>query len=181
MKIYDKISDWLEINWVKPAYAGGLLLVLSMFFFFAATNTMIGWLYVISGISFALLGVRAILPGRSLRQIKVRRHQIQPITMGDSLAIALTIENTTNEPLALLQLQDEIPIVLGKPVGQAIEVIPAQETYYWVYYLPTKKRGIYRWHYLQLRTAAPLGLFWCRRSRNAKATAIVYPLSLIHI
>lgn len=175
MKIYDKISDWLEINWVKPAYAGGLLLVLSMFFLFAATNTMIGWLYVISGISFALLGVSAVLPGRSLRQIKVRRHQIQPITMGDSLAIALTIENTTNEPLALLQLQDEIPIVLGKPVRQAIEVIPAQETYYWVYYLPTKKRGIYRWHYLQLRTAAPLGLFWCRRSRNAKATAIVYP------
>ncbi|MGK7921789.1 MAG: DUF58 domain-containing protein, partial [Trichodesmium sp.] len=144
----------------------------------AATNTMAGWLYVISGMSFALLGMGALLPGRSLRQIKVRRHPIQPITVGDSLAIALTIENSTNQPLALLQLQDDIPFVLGKPVKQAIEVIPAKDTYHWVYYLPTKKRGIYRWHHFLLRTAAPLGLFWCRRSRNAKATAIVYPTVL---
>ncbi len=178
MKIYYKISDWLETNWVTPAYAGGLLGILSIFFFGAATNTMAGWLYVISGMSFALLGMGAILPGRSLRQIKVRRHLIQPITVGENLAIALTIENSTNQPLALLQLQDEIPFVLGKPVQQAIEVIPAKDTYHWVYYLPTQKRGIYRWHYLQLRTAAPLGLFWCRRSRNAKATAIVYPTVL---
>ncbi len=178
MKIYYKISDWLETNWVTPAYAGGLLGILSIFFFGAATNTMAGWLYVISGMSFALLGMGAVLPGRSLRQIKVRRHPIQPITVGDNLAIALTIENSTNEPLALLQLQDEIPFILGKPVKQAIEVIPAKDTYHWVYYLPTQKRGIYRWHYLQLRTAAPLGLFWCRRSRNAKATAIVYPTVL---
>lgn len=178
MKIYYKISDWLETNWVKPAYAGGLLGTLSIFFFGAATNTMAGWLYVISGMSFALLGMGAVLPGRSLRQIKVRRHPIQPITVGDNLAIALTIENSTNQPLALLQLQDDIPVVLGKPVQQAIEVIPAKETYHWVYYLPTQKRGIYRWHDLQLRTAAPLGLFWCRRSRNAKATAIVYPTVL---
>ncbi|MGD1698656.1 DUF58 domain-containing protein [Dapis sp. BLCC M229] len=178
MKIYYKISDWLETNWVTPAYAGGLLGILSIFFFGAATNTMAGWLYVISGMSFALLGMGALLPGRSLRQIKVHRHPIQPITVGDHLAIALTIENSTNQPLALLQLQDEIPFTLGKPVQQAIEVIPAKETYNWVYYLPTKKRGIYRWHHLQLRTAAPLGLFWCRRSRNAKATAIVYPTVL---
>ena len=178
MKIYDKISDWLEINLVRPAYAGGLLGVFSIFFFGAATNTMVGWLYVISGISFALLGISAILPGRSLRHIKVGRRPIQPITVGDSLAIALTIENTTKEPLVLLQVEDKIPVVLGKPVQQAIEVIPAQETYHWVYYLPTKKRGIYRWHCVLLRTAAPLGLFWSRRSRNAKATAIVYPIVL---
>ncbi len=89
MKIYYKISDWLETNWVTPAYAGGLLGILSIFFFGAATNTMAGWLYVISGMSFALLGMGAVLPERSLRQIKVRRHPIQPITVGDNLAIAL--------------------------------------------------------------------------------------------
>lgn len=178
MKIYYKISDWLETNWVTPSYGGGLLGMLSIFFFGAATNTMAGWLYVISGMSFALLGMGAVLPGRSLSQIKVRRHPIQPVTVDDYLTIALTIENSTNQPLALLQLQDEIPFVLGKPVQQPIEVIPAKDTYHWVYYLPTKKRGIYRWHYLQLRSAAPLGLFSCRRSRNAKATAIVYPTVL---
>ena len=110
MKIYYKISDWLETNWVTPAYAGGLLGIFSIFFFGAATNTMAGWLYVISGMSFALLGMGAVLPGRSLRQIKVCRYPVQPITVGDHLAIALTIENSTNEPLALLQVLSLIHI-----------------------------------------------------------------------
>ncbi|NEP81363.1 MAG: DUF58 domain-containing protein [Okeania sp. SIO3B3] len=178
MKIYYKISDWLETKWVTPSYAGGLLGMLSIFFFGAATNTMAGWLYVISGMSFALLGMGAVLPGRSLRQIRVRRHPIQPVTVNDYLTIALTVENATNQPIALVQLKDEIPVVLGKSVQQAIEVIPGKEVYHWTYHLPTKRRGIYRWHDLQLRSAAPLGLFWCRRSRNAKATAIVYPTVL---
>ncbi|NES72741.1 MAG: DUF58 domain-containing protein, partial [Okeania sp. SIO2D1] len=141
-------------------------------------NTMAGWLYVISGMSFALLGMGAVLPGRSLRQIRVRRHPIQPVTVNNYLTIALTIENSTNQPIALVQLKDEIPFVLGKSPQQAIEVIPGKEVYHWTYHLPTKRRGIYRWHDLQLRSAAPLGLFWCRRSRNAKATAIVYPTVL---
>lgn len=178
MKIYYKISDWLETHWVTPAYAGGLLGIFSIFFFGAATNTMAGWLYVISGMSFALLGMGAVLPRRSLRQIQVRRHPIQPVTVGDHLAIELTIENPTNQPVALLQIRDELPFILAKPVQQAIEVIPARDTYHWTYYLPTKKRGVYRWHDIQLRSAAPLGLFWCQRSRDAKATAIVYPTIL---
>ncbi|NEQ73232.1 MAG: DUF58 domain-containing protein [Okeania sp. SIO2C9] len=178
MKIYYKISDWLETNWVTPSYAGGLLGMLSIFFFGAATNTMAGWLYVISGMSFALLGMGAVLPGRSLRQIRVRRHPIQPVTVNDYLTIALTIENSTNQPIALVQLKDEIPFVLGKLPQEAIEVIPGKEVYHWTYHLPTERRGIYRWQDLQLRSAAPLGLFWCRRSRNAKATAIVYPTVL---
>lgn len=178
MKIYHQLTNWLETHWVTPAYAGGLLGIFSIFFFGAATNTMAGWLYVISGMSFALLGMGTVLPRRSLRQIQVRRHPIQPVTVGDHLTIALTIENPTNQPLALLQIKDELPFVLGKPVQQPIEVIAAKDTYHWVYYLPTQKRGVYRWHLIQLRSAAPLGLFWCQRSRNAKATAIVYPTVL---
>nr|MDJ0556239.1 DUF58 domain-containing protein [Microcoleaceae cyanobacterium MO_207.B10] len=66
MKIYYQLSNWLETHWVTPAYAGGLLGIFSIFFFGAATNTMAGWLYVISGMSFALLGMGAVLPRRSL-------------------------------------------------------------------------------------------------------------------
>ncbi len=178
MKIYYQLSNWLETHWVTPAYAGGLLGIFSIFFFGAATNTMAGWLYVISGMSFALLGMGAVLPRRSLLQIKVRRHPIHSVTVGDHLTIALTIENPTKQQLVLLQVKDELPFVLAKPIQQAIEVISAKDTYHWLYYIPTKKRGVYRWHHIQLRTAAPLGLFWCQRSRDAKATAIVYPTVL---
>lgn len=34
---------------------------------------------------------------------------------------------------------------------------------------------MYQWQTVILRTAAPLGLFWCRRDRNSPAKAIVYP------
>jgi uncharacterized protein (DUF58 family) len=67
---------------------------------------------------------------------------------------------------------------LGSIVTTPVEIIKPQSRCHWVYYHPTQKRGVYRWHEVQLRTAAPLGLFWCRRSWNAPAVAIVYPTVL---
>ena len=174
----ERIANWLETHWVTPAYSGWLLSSLSLFFFMSATNTLSGWLYVISGISFALLAIAALLPERALRQIRVHRREIYPVSVGDQLAIELTVENLTNQPKTLIQCQDMLPYVLGVPIHQAIETIPPRSSYQWVYYQPTRQRGVYRWQTVQLRTAAPLGLFWCRRSQVAKARAIVYPTVL---
>ncbi|MBD2463330.1 DUF58 domain-containing protein [Oscillatoria sp. FACHB-1407] len=173
-----RIADWFETHWVTPAYSGWLAGGLSIFFFAAATNTMAGWLYVISGVMFALLAVAAILPERSLRQIRITRRAIEPISAGEPLIVELVVENQTNQPKTLLQVQDMLPYVLGQPASTAIELIPGQGSYHWVYEHPTQRRGVFRWQTLQLRTATPLGLFWCRRSQTAKATAIVYPTVL---
>ena len=136
---------------------------------------MAGWLYVISGISFALLGLAAVLPARSLLGIAVNRQPIQPVGAGDQLTIELEIENQTTQPKTLLQVQDVLPFVLGQPVQTAIEIILAQASHRWTYYHPAKTRGVYRWQTVQLRTATPLGLFWCRRRRDVPAKAVVYP------
>lgn len=174
-KIRRKIADWLETRWVTPAYAGWLLLALAIFFFGAATNTMSGWLYVISGVSMALLTIAAILPLRSLRSLQLRRRSIQPISAGDELKIEIEITNPTAKSKTLLQIQDMLPWVLGNPVTTAIEEIPPNQIYRWVYYQPTERRGLYHWHEVEMRTGTPLGLFWCRRPRQVPATAIVYP------
>lgn len=174
----NKIADWLETHWVTPAYGGWLLGVIAVSFFGAATNTMAGWLYVISGIIFALLGLAAVLPPRSLRSLSIRRNPISPVTVGDPLSIELEIENNTKQPKTLLEIQDFLPFVLGKPAKTSVEIIPPQDIYRWSYYQPTERRGVYRWHTLQLRTASPLGLFWCRREREVSASAIVYPTVL---
>lgn len=174
-KISHKIADWLETRWVTPAYAGWLLLALSIFFFGAATNTMSGWLYVISGVSMALLSIAAILPVRSLRSLELRRRSIQPISAGDDLKIEIEITNPTAKPKTLLQLQDMLPWVVAEPVTTAIEEISPNQVYRWIYYQPTERRGVYHWHEVEMRTGTPLGLFWCRRSRQVPATAIVYP------
>jgi uncharacterized protein (DUF58 family) len=174
----NRLATWLESHWILPAYSGWLLGGLSLFFFVAATNTLAGWLYVISGVSFALLGLAAILPERSLRSIKVLRRPIQPVSVGAPLIVELEFQNSTKQPKTLLQAQDLLPFVLGQPARTVIEAIPAQSSFPWIYHYPTQKRGVYRWQTVQLRTAAPLGLFWCRRTQAAPAMAIVYPTVL---
>jgi uncharacterized protein (DUF58 family) len=176
--MWHRIADWLETRWVTPAYAGWLLGGIAICFFAAATNTMAGWLYVISGIIFALLGLAAVLPARSLRSIAVQRLPIQPVSVGDRLTVEVEILNPTKQPKTLLQVQDILPYVLGQPIQTAVETIPAQGVHRWVYYHPTEQRGVYRWQIVQLRTASPLGLFWCRRQQQVPALAIVYPTVL---
>ncbi|HAX89487.1 MAG TPA: DUF58 domain-containing protein [Cyanobacteria bacterium UBA11370] len=178
MEIINRTTDWLETHWVTPAYAGWLLAGVAICFFAAATNTMAGWLYVISGIIFALLGLAVVLPVRSLRNLSVRRHPLSPVTVGDQLSIELEIENHSLQPKTLLQVQDILQSELGEPVYVSIETIEPQSTHHWVYFHPTQKRGVYRWYEVQLRTGTPLGLFWCRRSWQAPAMAIIYPTVL---
>ena len=160
---------------MTPAYGGWLLGSLAIFFFLAAANTLAGWLYVMSGVSLSLLVVAAVLPARSLLGIAISRQTIYPVSAGDSLTIALAIANRTGQPKSLLQVQDLVPQGLGRPVQTVVEDIPAHGVYDWTYSQPTRQRGIYRWQTVYLRTAAPLGLFWCRRSRQVSAKAIVYP------
>lgn len=178
MKITRQISDWLESHWVTPAYSGWLLGGVSIFFFMAATNTMAGWLYVISGIGLALLAIAAILPERMLRDLQIQRCPMHPVSAGDVLTVEVLIENRSKHSKTLLQVQDQLPHVLGQPAVTSIEAIAAHASHRWIYTQPTSRRGIYRWQTLYLRTAAPLGLFWCRRSRTVKTIAIVYPTVL---
>ncbi|MEH2369259.1 DUF58 domain-containing protein [Nostoc sp.] len=178
MKIIKPITNWLETRASAPAYGGWVLAATAICFFGAGINTMAGWLYAISGISFALLGVAAILPPRSLTGLSITRRPMQPVSAGDDLTVELEICNQTQQPVSLLQVEDILPFVLGKPVQKAIETIPSQGSYRWVYYHPTQRRGVYRWHTVELGSGAPLGLFWCRRQRDCAATAIVYPTVL---
>ncbi|MBW4691457.1 MAG: DUF58 domain-containing protein [Lyngbya sp. HA4199-MV5] len=178
MNTAKRIANWLETHWVTPAYSGWLLGSLSLFFFVSATNTLAGWLYVMSGISFALLAIAAILPERMLRGIQIQRLPIAPVSVGDQLTVALTLENFTNHPKTLIQVHDFLPFVLAPPIVTAIETIAPRSTYTWRYQQTVQRRGIYRWHTVSLRTAAPLGLFWCRRSQKVPAIAVVYPTVL---
>ncbi|MGK7963316.1 DUF58 domain-containing protein [Crocosphaera sp.] len=169
------LTDWLETHWTTPAFSGWLLAVLALCFFGAATNTMAGWLYVLSGTILALLILGAVLSVRSLSQIQVRRRPLNPVNAGDDLTVELIIENNAKSPKTLLQLWDLVPIVMDKPENKAIESIAPQGEQHWTYYLNTQQRGVYHWHEVQLRSGSPLGLFWCRRSQEVPAKAVVYP------
>jgi uncharacterized protein (DUF58 family) len=171
----NRATKWLETNWVTPAYAGWLLLVLTICFFGAATNTMAGWLYVLSGVGVALLGIGAILPARSIQALTVSRGAILPVTAGADLEISLTIHNATSQTQTLFQVQDLTSLSRLNPPQTTIDQVAAQAEYEWVYHYATEQRGVYQWGKVALRSGAPIGLFWCQRYRQAPAIAYVYP------
>jgi uncharacterized protein (DUF58 family) len=175
---FSRFATWLETRWVSPAFSGWLMAGLALFFFAAATNTMAGWLYVISGVMLAILAIAALLPARSLQGIRIRRSPIQPVSVGDRLTLELLLENPTPLPKSLIQIQDNLPAALSLPITTTLELIAPHSTYRWTSQFLTERRGIYRWQTVQLRTAAPLGLFWCRRSLGVEAIATVYPTIL---
>ena len=170
-----RLSRWLENNWVTPAYSGWVLLGITLCFLGAATNTMAGWLYVISGVTIALLSVSSILPQRGLQGLAITRQVPGPVSAGEALSMVLTLKNTTAQSKSLLQLQDLVPEQLGGVKICAIATLVPHGQYTWRYEIPTQRRGIYTWPEVRLRTAAPLGLFWCSRLHLAKAKAVVYP------
>ena len=175
MAVLKRVSRWMEANWVTPAYSGWVLLGITLCFLGAATNTMAGWLYVMSGVTIALLSVSSILPQRALQGLTVTRPMSRPVSAGEDLSMVVSLENTTARAKSLLQLQDLVSAELGGVKSCAIATLAPHTSHTWRYTLPTQKRGIYTWNHVRLRTAAPLGLFWCSRLHTTKAKAIVYP------
>ena len=171
----NRATKWLETHWATPAYAGWLLAILTICFFGAATNTMAGWLYVLSGVGVALLGVGAVLPARSILSLRVSRESILPVTAGAELEIALTIHNPTSQVQTLFQVQDLTTLSKLNPPRATVERVLPQNEYRWVYHQPTEQRGVYQWSQVTLRSGAPIGLFWSQRSRQVPAIAYVYP------
>jgi uncharacterized protein (DUF58 family) len=174
----NRTLTWLETRWVAPSYSGWILTGLALFFFLAATNTLTGWLYVMSGVIVALLAIAALLSKQTLRGVQISRRSIYPISAGEALTVELLIQNSTTTRKELLQAEDLIPAVLGVPVRRVVETLVPKGTHYWVYEQPADRRGIYRWHTVRVKTAAPLGLFWCRRDFTIEAIATVYPTIL---
>lgn len=175
MHLVNKLTSWLETRWATPAYAGWVIVGLTTFFLLAASNTLAGWLYVLGGLGLGLLFVSAVLPIKSLQGLQVERLPLLPVSAGESLTVSLKVSNSTQTAKSLLQIYDSPPEKLGTSTFHSIADIPSQSTHTWTYTLSPQQRGVYRWHNVQLRSAAPLGLFWCRRSRPVKAKAIVYP------
>jgi uncharacterized protein (DUF58 family) len=161
-----------ETKLPKPTFATLVLMALTLFFFAAATNTLSGWLYVISGLSLGLLSLAAVLPGWELRNIQVRREVSSPVSVGEDLQIAVTFQASGKRQL--LEISDQLPkLLVDDPASAVLEELMG--SYRWVYTIIPKRRGLYRWQQVVLRTAAPMGLFWRKKILTAPAEVTVYP------
>ena len=198
-----RLLSWIEYHWAIPAYSGWVLIGIAISFFGAATNTMAGWLYVLSGMLLSLLGINFISSIANLKEIKIKRSSIAHIHAGDELSLEIIINNSSKKSKNLIEIIDHIPINLGtitnfvieqiNPQGRKvlyrrkantknkgknyfpIEVIPPQRKVALTVYVQSKSRGIYHWHDLTLKSAAPFGLFSCSRQRQVESRAVIYP------
>jgi hypothetical protein len=91
MKITKNITNRLETHASSPSYGAWVLAGVAICYLGAAINTMAGWLYVISGVCLALLGVSVFLARRSLKNLVVKRAPIPPVTVGEELSIEIEI------------------------------------------------------------------------------------------
>jgi uncharacterized protein (DUF58 family) len=178
MKFAKRMFTALETRGAVPAYAGWVLIGLTLCFWVAAANTMAGWLYVLSGMGVALLTLAAVLPMRSLKGIEITRSPLYPIHVDESLCVDVHLRNLTAQAKGLLTVQDCIPPALGQETQGVVDAIAPQQSYTWHYRLVPQHRGLYRWETITLRTGAPLGLFWSRRPHKVYAEALVYPIVL---
>jgi uncharacterized protein (DUF58 family) len=171
---------WLERRFATPEFIGGMYGSLSLFFFMAATNTLSGWLYVISGVSFALLIVGAVMPKRLLAEIVVVRSQVDPVSVGDDLWVDLVIQNTGKTEKRLLEVRDILPESLSNITEQevVIETIAPHQQYRWTYEAKTNRRGVFDFRSTEIATSSPLGLFRSRRACPSGQKIIVYPTVL---
>ncbi|WP_330202387.1 DUF58 domain-containing protein [Cyanobacterium sp. Dongsha4] len=169
------LIQWLEYHWATPAYGGWVLIGIALSFFGAATNTMAGWLYVLSGMLLSLLGLNFVVAINTLKKLQIKRLAIASVHAGDELTLSLKINNPTQKNKTLITILEHIPPSLGKEIKHNIETLPSGQEILLTAYLQTNNRGIYHWDYLSLRTAAPFGLFYCSRYSQVKTSAIVYP------
>ena len=181
MKLVQTPLKWLETHGAVPAYGGWVLIGLTFCFWLAATNTMAGWLYVLSGLGVALLMVSAIMPMQMLKGLEIWRtpgaklSPLSPVHVGDPLFVEIHVRNRTTQAKGLLMAQDRVPQALGEPAEVVIEAIAPQSSYTWQYSLNPERRGLYQWQTITLRSGAPLGLFWSRRIQKVPAQVLVYP------
>lgn len=171
-----RINHRLETHWVRPSYSGWVVLVISIAYFGAATNTMVGWLYAISGLTFALLGLTGWQSRRMLRDLEIERSAIAPVSVGETIEISLRVRNASlKQSKALIQIVDERDPALGGDDRHAIDTLTPDSHHQWIDRQTAQHRGVYVWDRLWVRTGAPLGLFWAKSLHHVPAKAIVYP------
>lgn len=175
-RLSQTLSHWLETHWALPSYNGWVVLVISVAYFGAATNTMVGWLYAISGLTFALLGLTGWQSRRMLQDLEIERLPIAPVSVGETIEIGLRVRNThRKQAKALLQILDQRDRAVGGEGRHTIDTITVGSDQHWIDRPIATRRGVYVWDQLWVRTGAPLGLFWARSLHRVPAKAVVYP------
>lgn len=172
------MKRWL-LGWERyglaPSTAGWVLAGVGLFCFLAGTNTLSGWLFAMSGLSWALLAIAAVWARRSIRALAINPFPVVPSSTGCGVEIAAEVANRSDRACHVFSLWPDIPGAMELSERPAIALLAARQSHVLTLSATARERGIYRWSGWWIRTGAPLGLWWYRRWIRAAGEAIVYP------
>lgn len=149
--------------------------MLAVFFFLAATNTLSGWLYVLCALLGGILLLGAVLPGFQVARLSVERPLEFRGHAGLPLALSGRLVNSTGRSRELIVLTEQRPENLGGDAREVVEQLGKHGSVPWSSVVAQPRRGIFAWNDCQVRSAAPLGLFWQQQTLDLPVTVTVYP------
>lgn len=149
-----------------------LVTCLGVVFYLIAANSGAGWLYVVAAATGAVVLVSAAGPRWNVGRIEVARRVPGVATAGRAMECSLEVRNTGRLARHLLEIEDRFAGDAGRAVAVRVEAC-GQE--YLSYTLVNPCRGIYTSGETVVRSGAPFGLFYSRRTSRVSSGTVVYP------
>src|SRR3972149_3623626 len=156
--------------------------------YMVASQTQVGWLYLFDSIIWSLLALSAILPGYSLKSLRVEQ-QVQLPASGlrepslggpledETTEIRLKVSNIGRLPRYFIKIIADCPFEQpeARRKNFLLTVLKPRSPTVFSYTATCYRRGYYSSSSIILESGGPLGLFVRRRSFKLPLNLPVYP------
>jgi len=170
---------------LKPSRRAYLLLVITIFLFFAASNVQGGWLYIIDSLLISLLFFSAIIPITQIKRLKITRNFNNTVYENENLKVDIVIENISKKTVSFIEVSDyQLKRIVGKTLflknkekenSKFFVEIPSKDKISFAYTLIPKIRGLYVFEKFDINSYGPFGLFLYSKELKIKDELIVLP------
>ena len=153
------------------------LLFLAVFYFFIATNTQTGWLFLLSAFLLGLLVFSWAVGRRSCEELSLTYRWLSEPQKGHPFRIEIRLKNEGSSAKRELRVDCPTPPWASEEqdFSWAIPVLQPGQIATTSFQLTPTKRGEHQLDTLVLTSGAPFGLFTRKKSFPNRDTFLVYP------
>lgn len=153
------------------------LLFLALFYFFIATNTQTGWLFVLSAFLLGILGLSWFLSRRAAANLELEQSFFGDPLRGQPIRIKSTLKNRGKKAVQEARVEADCPVWAEDSPGFAWAVprLPAGAVATCAHRLTPEKRGEHTLPNARIVCGAPFGLFNSTKQVDHQESFLVYP------
>lgn len=168
---------------IKPSPQALIIVFITIFLFFAATNIQAGWLYIIDSFLISLLIFSIISPISQIRKLKFYRSFSKSIHENEVLDVEVLVENPSKKILSFfLVTEGDIKRINAKPLTIKtkdekkffIDIQPKSSSSF-KYQITPNLRGVYAFDSFDVTSYGPFGLFKYTKTIHNEDKVLVVP------